>query len=505
MKILIANRGEIAVRIIRACREMGLPTVAVYSDCDRDARHVREADQAVHIGPSEAAQSYLRIDAILDAARTTGADAIHPGYGFLAENGAFARACQDSGLIFIGPSPDAIDLMGSKTAAREVAVRAGVPVVPGTERPLDETVGDEEIACLAASVGFPLLVKAVAGGGGKGMRTVDDPSSLASAVRTARSEARSAFGDAAIYLERRLVRPRHVEVQLLGDAYGTVVPFVERECSIQRRHQKVVEESPSMAVSPELRRRIAAAAAAVARAVNYSNAGTIEFLVDESGSFYFLEMNTRLQVEHPVTEMVTRMDLVQWQIRIAMGERLDIDPADALSANGHAIECRIYAEDPDLGFMPSPGLIRGLRPASGPGVRDDGGVSVGYRVPVFYDSMIAKLVTWGRTRRHAIDRMSRALREYQVLGIKTTIPFFLWLMQRPEYVAGQYDTTYLDRLLVERRGDSFNELTTADEEVASIATALDAYLRATEHAGTSGTAESTTHWKRAARLEALRG
>jgi len=505
MKILIANRGEIAVRIIRACREMGLGTVAVYSDCDRTARHVREADQAVHIGPSEAAKSYLRIEAILEAAKRTGADAIHPGYGFLAENAAFARACQDARLIFIGPSPDAIALMGSKTAARDVARRAGVPVVPGTGEPLDENVGADEIARIASGVGFPLLVKAVAGGGGKGMRSVDDPSSLASAVRTARSEARSAFGDSAIYLERRLVRPRHIEIQLLGDHHGTVVPFVERECSIQRRHQKVVEESPSIAVTPEVRQRIAAAAAAVARTVNYSNAGTIEFLLDEAGSFYFLEMNTRLQVEHPVTEMVTSLDLVQWQIRIATGERLDIDPADALSARGHAIECRIYAEDPDLGFMPSPGLIRGLRPASGPGVRDDGGVSAGYTVPVFYDSMIAKLVTWGGSRRQAIDRMLRALREYQVLGIKTTIPFFLWLMQQPDYVDGRYDTTYLDRLLIDRKGDSFSELTAADEEVASIATALDAYLRATGNAGTSGAAESTTHWKRAARLEALRG
>jgi len=504
MKILIANRGEIAVRIIRACREMGLRTVAVYSDCDRTARHVREADQAVHIGPSEAAQSYLRIDAILDAASRTGAEAVHPGYGFLAENAAFASACQDARLTFIGPSPEAIALMGSKTAAREVALRAGVPVVPGSDRRLDETVGDDEIARVANGVGFPLLVKAVAGGGGKGMRTVDALSSLASAVRTARSEARSAFGDAAIYLERRLIRPRHIEIQLLGDQHGTVIPFVERECSIQRRHQKVVEESPSIAVTPELRRRIATAAATVARAVNYSNAGTIEFLLDEDGSFYFLEMNTRLQVEHPVTEMVTSTDLVQWQIRLARGERLDINPEQALSAQGHAIECRIYAEDPDTGFMPSPGLIRGLRPASGPGVRDDGGVSVGFTVPVFYDSMIAKLVTWGGSRRHAIDRMSRALREYQVLGIKTTIPFFLWLMQQPEYIAGRYDTTYLDRLLVERQGASFNELTESDEEVASIAAGLDAYLRATGHRGAPIAAESTMRWKRAARREALR-
>ncbi|MBW8895433.1 MAG: acetyl-CoA carboxylase biotin carboxylase subunit [Acidobacteria bacterium] len=505
MKILIANRGEIAVRIIRACREMGLRTIAVYSDCDRTARHVLDADQALHIGPSEAAQSYLSIERIIDAARRAGADAVHPGYGFLAENAAFARACHDARLTFIGPSPDAIALMGSKTAARQVAIRAGVPVVRGTEQPLDERVSDPEIARIANGVGFPLLVKAVAGGGGKGMRTVDDPSSLAAAVRTARSEARSAFGDGSIYLERRLVRPRHIEIQLLGDQHGTIVPFVERECSIQRRHQKVVEESPSLAVSPELRRRIAAAAAAVARAVNYSNAGTIEFLLDESGSFYFLEMNTRLQVEHPVTEMVTSTDLVQWQVRIARGEHLDLDPDQVLSAHGHAIECRIYAEDPDLGFMPSPGLIRGLRPAAGPGVRDDGGVSVGFTVPVFYDSMIAKLVAWGASRPLAIARMSRALREYQVLGIKTTIPFFLWLMRRAEYIEGRYDTTYLDRLLIERNGLSFTELTEDDEEVAAIAAALDAYLRATASAGAVNTSEVTAGWKRSARYEALRG
>ena len=505
MKILIANRGEIAVRIIRACREMGLRTVAVYSDCDRTARHVLDADQALHIGPSEAAQSYLSIERIIDAAQRAGADAVHPGYGFLAENAAFARACHDARLTFIGPSPEAIALMGSKTAARQAAIRAGVPVVPGTEQPLDERVSDPEIARIADGVGFPLLVKAVAGGGGKGMRSVDDPSSLVAAVRTARSEARSAFGDGSIYLERRLVRPRHIEIQLLGDQHGTIVPFVERECSIQRRHQKVVEESPSLAVSPELRRRIAAAAAAVARAVDYSNAGTIEFLLDESGSFYFLEMNTRLQVEHPVTEMVTSTDLVQWQIRIARGEHLDLDPEEVLSAHGHAIECRIYAEDPDLGFMPSPGLIRGLRPAAGPGVRDDGGVSAGFTVPVFYDSMIAKLVAWGPSRPLAIDRMSRALREYQVLGIKTTIPFFLWLMRRAEYIEGRYDTTYLDRLLIERNGLSFTELTEDDEEVAAIAAALDAYLRATASAGAANTSGVTAGWKRSARYEALRG
>ena len=484
---------------------MGIPSVAVYSDCDRDARHVREADQAIHIGPSPAAQSYLRIDGIIDAARQTGADAVHPGYGFLAENARFAQACADAGLTFIGPSAEAIRIMGSKTAAREAAIRAGVPVVPGTEKPFDANATDEEIGAAAATVGYPLLVKAVAGGGGKGMRSVEREEDLLPAVRTARSEAGSAFGDTAVYLERRIRKPRHIEIQLLGDQHGTVVPFVERECSIQRRHQKVVEESPSIAVTPELRRKIAGAAASVARSVGYHNAGTIECLLDEDGSFYFLEMNTRLQVEHPVTEMVTSIDLVQWQIRIARGERLDIDPDRALTPQGHAIECRIYAEDPDLGFMPSPGLIRGLRPAAGPGIRDDGGVGVGYTVPVFYDSMIAKLVAWGPSRADAIARMGRALREYQVLGIRTTIPFFMWLMRQPAYQNGEYDTTYLDRLLADRKGESFNELTAADEDLAAIAAAMDAYLRASASAGTSSAAANTALWKQAARREALRG
>ena len=502
MKILIANRGEIAVRVARACREMQIPAVAVYSDCDRDARHVREADQAVHIGPSEAARSYLRIDAIVDAARRTGATAVHPGYGFLAENAGFARACRDAGLTFIGPSPEAIALMGSKTAARTAAIRAGVPVVPGTERPLDVRVTDEEILRIADEIGYPIVVKAVAGGGGKGMRVVDSRDDVSAAVRTARSEAAAAFGDASIYLERRLSRPRHVEIQLLGDSSGTVIPFVERECSIQRRHQKVVEESPSLAVSPELRARMAAAAANVARAVSYTNAGTIEFLLDEDGSFYFLEMNTRLQVEHPVTEMVTRTDLVQWQIRLAQGERLDIDPVCALTPQGHAIECRIYAEDPDNSFMPSPGLICALRPAAGPGIRDDGGVSAGYTVPVYYDSMIAKLVSWAGTRDEAIARMSRALAEYQVLGIRTTLPFFVWMMRQPDYREGRYDTTYLDRLLSLRGGASFSDLDAADRELVAIAAAVDAFLRAESGAGAPA---QPSLWLQAARHEALRG
>jgi acetyl-CoA carboxylase biotin carboxylase subunit len=506
MKILIANRGEIAVRVIRACREMGLSTVGVYSDCDRDARHVREADQAVHIGPSEAARSYLRADVLIDAARRTGADAVHPGYGFLAESAAFARACRDAGLTFIGPSPEAIACMGSKTEARAAAIRAGVPVVPGNETPFDAGVPDDVIIREAARITYPIVVKAVAGGGGKGMRVVTDPADLPSAVRTARSEAASAFGDSAVYLERRLLRPRHVEVQLLGDHHGTVVPFVERECSIQRRHQKVVEESPSIAVTPGLRREITGAAAAVARAVGYTNAGTIEFLLDEDGSYFFLEMNTRLQVEHPVTEMVTSVDLVQWQIRIARGETLDIDPERAVTPHGHAIECRIYAEDPDDGFMPSPGVIRDLRPASGPGIRDDGGVNAGYDVPVHYDSMIAKLVAWAASRPEAIARMSRALREYQVLGIRTTIPFFLWLMRQAEYCEGRYDTTYLDRLLAERRakGDSFSELSAAEEELAAIGAGIDAFMRSRAVGDVSMARTPSTPWKQAARREALR-
>jgi acetyl-CoA carboxylase biotin carboxylase subunit len=507
MKILIANRGEIAVRIIRACREMGLPTVAVYSDCDRTARHVREADQAIHIGPSQAVKSYLRIDAIVDAARQSGADAVHPGYGFLAENAAFARACLDAGLTFIGPTPEVIAKMGSKTAARDEAVRAGVPVVPGTERPFDASVPDEVIERTAATIGYPIVVKAVAGGGGKGMRVVERAEDLVNSVRTARSEAGAAFGDTSIYLERRIVRPRHIEIQLLGDQRGTVIPFVERECSIQRRHQKVVEESPSIAVDRAVRERIAGAAAAVARSVGYTNAGTIEFLLDEDGSFYFLEMNTRLQVEHPVTEMVTGLDLVQWQIRIARGEALDIDPARALTPRGHAIECRIYAEDPDLGFMPSPGLVRALRPASGPGVRDDGGVSPGYTVPVFYDSMIAKLVAWAEDRPRAIARMARALSEYQVLGIRTTIPFFQWLMQQPEYHEGRYDTTYLDRLLAARGGRSFTEPDAEADELVTIAAAIDAWFRASAAVGTDGqgSGDGASLWLRTARAEAIRG
>ena len=517
-KILIANRGEIAVRIVRACRDLGLASVAVYSECDRAARHVRMADEAYPIGPNPPTDSYLRIDRIIEAAKRSGADAVHPGYGFLAENAAFAAACRDEGLTFIGPTPAAITLMGSKTAARQAAISANVPVVPGTEEPLASDVTDEKIAEIAGDIGYPIMVKAVAGGGGKGLRVVWSRTELAGAVRAARSEAGASFGDSAIYIERRLTRPRHIEVQLLADAHGTVLPFVERECSIQRRHQKVVEETPSPVMTPELRQHITTAAAAVAASVGYTNAGTIEFLVEEDGSFYFLEMNTRLQVEHPITEVVTGVDLVQWQIRLAQGEKLTLDPQALLLPRGHAIECRIYAEDPDAGFMPSPGRISRLRLPAGPGIRHDSGAETGSDVPIFYDPMISKLVAWGEDRTQAIARMRRALVEYEVVGIRTSVPFFRWLLDQADFGRGHFDTTYLDRLLKGRQGEQFMPAGDAEEEVATIAAAL--YTAMNASAGTSGSRtadpdvrkpaaglgprESVSRWKTRARLEGLR-
>ena len=515
-KILIANRGEIAVRIIRACRDLGLASVAVYSESDRGARHVRMADEAVAIGPSPPRDSYLRIDTLLAAARATGADAVHPGYGFLAENAEFAAACDSAGLTFIGPTPKAIELMGSKTAAREAAKAAGVPIVPGILTPLGANARDAELAAAARRVGYPIMVKAVAGGGGKGMRMVASPEGLSSAVRAARSEAGSSFGDSAIYFERQLIRPRHIEVQILADQHGTVLPFVERECSIQRRHQKVIEETPSMAVSPALRRRLTRAAAAVAASVGYTNAGTIEFLVDEQGRYYFLEMNTRLQVEHPITELVTGVDLVTWQIRIARGERLDVTPRDAATPRGHAIECRIYAEDPDAGFLPSPGRVLGLRAPDGPGVRDDSGVEAGAEISIDYDPLVSKLVVWGASRDEAVRRMTRALGEYDVSGVRTSLPFFRWMLREPAFARGEFHTGYLDELLQSRRGEPFETLELSDAEVAAIAMALRAAApievpQAASAAGARarslgmGTASRAAGWKATARREGLRG
>ncbi|HEX5108148.1 MAG TPA: acetyl-CoA carboxylase biotin carboxylase subunit [Vicinamibacterales bacterium] len=522
-KILIANRGEIAVRIVRACRDLGLASVAVYSDADRGARHVRMADEACHLGPSPASESYLRVDRILDAVRASGADAVHPGYGFLSENAAFAAACRDAGVTFIGPSADAIELMGSKTAARGAAIAAGVPVVPGTKNFIPVTASAADIAAAAAEIGYPVMVKAVAGGGGKGMRTVGVPEELPGAIRAARSEAGAAFGDSAIYLEQRLERPRHVEVQLLADHHGTVLPFVERECSIQRRHQKLLEETPSPSVSPELRARLAGAAAAVAGAAGYTNAGTIEFLLDERGRFYFLEMNTRLQVEHPITEAVTGVDLVEWQIRIARGERLSLDAGEVLTPRGHAIECRIYAEDADAGFLPSPGPVAALRVPAGPGIRDDGSADAGGEVPIDYDPLISKLIAWGQDRAQAIARMRRALREYEVLGIRTTVPFFTWLLRQPAFDAGAFHTGYLDELLHQRQGRPFSEQDLSLEEVAAMALALElgtrtaggdstrSRSRVNDPSGSSlvgmdagSQGRGAGGWKRRARIDALR-
>jgi acetyl-CoA carboxylase biotin carboxylase subunit len=503
VKVLIANRGEIAVRVIRACRELGLGTVAVYSDCDRTAPYVRLADEAHHLGASPAVESYLRIDKILDVARRSGASFVHPGYGFLAENEDFAQACADAGLTFVGPSPRAIEQMGSKTAAREVAIAAGVPVVPGTKAPFAENAQDSALVAEAERIGFPLLVKAVAGGGGKGMRTVAKAADLLGAVRTARSEAKSAFGDAAVYFERRLLGPRHIEVQLLGDTHGTVIPFVERECSIQRRHQKVVEESPSPVLRADVRRKLAECAARVAREVGYTNAGTIEFLVDDAQNFYFLEMNTRLQVEHPITEIATGIDLVHWQLRIAQGERLTIDPERALTPRAHAIECRIYAEDPDRGFLPSPGLVRGLRVPNGPGIRHDGGVAAGFEVPTVYDSMLAKLIVWADTRPEAVARLGRALAEYRVVGLRTTVPFFQWLVGQRDFAESRFDTTWLDRMLAERRGQPFVAPSPNDEQDAAVAAALAAWFRA-HSAAAEAPGGASGKWHSAARMDGLR-
>ena len=514
-KILIANRGEIAVRIIRACRDLGLASVAVFSDGDRAARHVRMADEAVGIGPSPPRDSYLRAAALIDAATASGADAVHPGYGFLAENSRFAAACEDAGLTFIGPSPRAIALMGSKTAARAAARAAGVPIVPGTDAPLGDELSDAELAAAARRVGYPLMVKAVAGGGGKGMRVVAAPADLPGAVRAARSESGSSFGDSAIYFERRLMRPRHIEVQVLADHHGTVLPFVERECSIQRRHQKVIEETPSVAVSPGLRRRLTRAAAAIAAAVGYTNAGTIEFLVDERGRYYFLEMNTRLQVEHPITELVTGVDLVTWQIRIARGERLDLPPREAVSPRGHAIECRVYAEDPDAGFLPSPGRVLGLKAPDGPGVRDDSGVEPGAEISIYYDPLVSKLIVWGRTRDEAIARMLRALGEYEVSGIRTSLPFFRWMLREPAFARGEFHTGYLDELLQSRRGEPFDPPDVSSVEVAALALALRAAASGVEPPAANPVAGAAARavpsgpirrggWKVAARREGLR-
>lgn len=439
-KVLIANRGEIAVRIIRACRDLGIATVAVYSDADRASLHVRYADEAIHIGDPLPRDSYLRIDRLLEAAKKTGADAIHPGYGFLSERAAFAQAVIDEGLIFIGPSPYAISTMGDKQTARETVKRAGVPVVPGTEPGLND---DELIAAASAEVGFPLMVKAAAGGGGKGMRAVRSPEELPEALKIARREAESAFGDGTVYIEKLIEGARHIEFQILADMHGNTIHLGERECSIQRRHQKLVEEAPSAFMDDDLRRRMGETAIKAAQAVNYVNAGTIEFLVDKDKNFYFLEMNTRLQVEHPVTELVTGVDLVSEQIRIARGRRMAYTES-FLKPKGWAIECRINAEDPYNSFMPSVGTISTLIVPTGPGVRVDSGVYSGYEITPYYDSMISKLICWGDDRPEAMLRMRRALEEYKIMGLKHNIPFHQNLLSSFSFIAGRFDTKFVE-------------------------------------------------------------
>jgi acetyl-CoA carboxylase biotin carboxylase subunit len=451
-KILVANRGEIAVRIIRALRELGIPSVAVFSEVDRSALHVQLADEAIAIGPAPSAQSYLVGSRIIDAARQVGADAIHPGYGFLSENAGFAKACSAAGIKFIGPSGASIEKMGSKTGARRVALEVGAPVVPGTEQGI-QTVG--EARKIAAEIGYPVLLKASAGGGGKGMRRVDRENELEQAIRSASSEAQSAFGSGEVYLEKLIEQPRHIEVQVLGDEHGRLIHLGERECSIQRRHQKVIEECPSplSSVVPGLRDAIGEAALKIARAADYYNAGTLEFLADQSGRFYFLEMNTRLQVEHPVTEWATGIDLVHWQIRIAAGERLTLKQED-ITWRGCAMECRLYAEDPENNFFPSPGKLVHYAEPGGPGVRVDGGVYAGWTVPIEYDPLLAKLTVWGENRQIAIERMRRALREYRVAGITTNLSLFEEVMKDETFRAGRLDTGFLDRFMREwKRSD----------------------------------------------------
>ena len=442
-KILIANRGEIAVRVMRACRELGIKTVAIYSDADRAALHVRTADEAYPVGPPPARESYLDIGKVLDVAKRSGADAIHPGYGFLSEKAEFARACADAGVIFIGPPADAIDAMGDKTRARQKMMAAGVPVVPGDNGPTGRGFPTAEAALESAKkIGLPVMLKASAGGGGKGMRLVDDEKKFIAAYQGAQREAKSAFGDDAVYLEKAVIRPRHVEIQVFADAHGNTVHLFERDCSIQRRHQKVIEEAPSPAVTPELRAKMGAVAVKAAAAVNYVGAGTCEFLLSEDGNFYFLEMNTRLQVEHPVTEMITQRDLVRLQIAVANGEKLPFVQED-LKVHGAAIECRIYAEDP-IKFLPSPGKIVQYRQPHGPYVRDDSGIYEGSEISVFYDPMISKLITWGATRAEAIERMERALMEYRVGGIRTNLAFHRRVLREPDFRAGKYSTAYIE-------------------------------------------------------------
>jgi acetyl-CoA carboxylase biotin carboxylase subunit len=498
-KILIANRGEIAVRVLRACHEMGIAAVAVYSEADRGSLHVQLADEAYPIGAAESRESYLSIEKMIGVARRAECDALHPGYGFLAENPDLARACAETGIVFIGPTPEAMERLGSKTAARHVAREAGVPTVPGTLDP----IADEAAAHDAArNIGFPLLLKAVAGGGGKGMRVVERKAELEAAWRNAASEALNSFGDGRLYMEKYLPSPRHIEIQVLGDNRGNVVYLGERECSLQRRHQKVIEEAPSPVVDAELRRAMGEAAGRLARAADYRNAGTVEFLVDEDGKFYFLEVNTRLQVEHPVTEAVTSLDLVKLQIRIAAGEELPFRQED-VTLRGHAMECRIYAEDPENQFFPSPGEILSLRLPEGPGIRNDVGVVSGWTVPGDYDPMLGKLIAWGADRAEAVARLTRALDEYWIIGIKTNLALFRRVLRDPDFLAGTIHTRWLDQWLASHESLAAGPPESEEQTVAALAVALWEARSANGAAAAPPAPRMDSRWKVESRADQL--
>jgi acetyl-CoA carboxylase biotin carboxylase subunit len=496
-RIFIANRGEIAVRIIRACRELGLNSVVGFSEADRSSLAVRLADEAYLLGPAVPSASYLNVERLIQVVQESKCDAVHPGYGFLSERAEFARACENAGIIFIGPTSGVIDLMGDKTRARKAAQAAGTPVVPGS---MDDLRDLAEAAHLANEFGYPVMIKAAAGGGGKGLREANNPVELEEGFRLAKSEAESAFGDSSVYIEKKILNPHHVEVQLLADHHGNVIHLGERECSIQRRHQKVIEETPSPFIDEETRRKMCGSAVQTAKKIGYTNAGTIEFLVDADQNFYFLEMNTRLQVEHPITEMVTGIDIVKEQMAIAAGKPLSIDQS-AVQNKGAAIECRIYAEDPENQFMPSPGKIKTLRIPGGPGIRDDTGIYEGYEVPIHYDPLLAKLIAWAPTRSEAIERMSRALEEYRIYDIKTTIPFYERVMKHPIFRKGTITTSFIDEIFA-----------TADKsrlhpnlEIAIAAAAIFEFerLTSTTHPDSPPAAKSS-NWRSIAKIEGLR-
>ena len=497
-KVLIANRGEIAVRIIRACRELGLETVAVFSEADRNALHVRYADEDYLLGPAPSRESYLRADKILDVAKKAGADAIHPGYGFLAEREDFAAKCADMGITFIGPKPSSIAAMGDKGKARATVIKAGIPVVPGTEDVGNMT--DDDLLNIAPTIGFPLLIKATAGGGGKGLREVRSLEEMPTLLASARREAESAFGDGNVYLEKLVEGARHIEFQIMADSHGNVIHLGERECSIQRRHQKLLEESPSPFLDDDLRKKMGDVAVKSAQAVDYVNAGTIEFLVDKDRNFYFLEMNTRLQVEHPITEMVTGVDIVAEQIRVARGRQLSYTQ-DQIQMNGHAIECRVNAEDPFNGFMPSTGRITHSILPTGPGVRVDTGVYLGFEITPFYDPMIAKLIVWGETRAQAILRMRRALEEYRIVGVRTNIPFHQTLMDSHRFMGGQFDTRFVEERF---SMETASETDVKQTEIAAILATLVAHQQTERSAQIVRRNErDTSNWKWVGRWERM--